>query len=46
MIAHRVKGYGVVIMTNSDTGGRLAREMRDRISHAYAWDMYDKPIPR
>jgi CubicO group peptidase (beta-lactamase class C family) len=46
MIAHRVKGYGVVIMTNSDTGGRLAREIRDRISHAYAWDMYDKPIPR
>ncbi len=46
MIAHRVKGYGFVIMTNSDSGGRLAHELRDRIAHAYAWDMFDKPIPR
>jgi CubicO group peptidase (beta-lactamase class C family) len=46
MIAHRVKGYGAVIMTNADTGGRLAHELRDRIAHAYGWDMFDKPIPR
>jgi CubicO group peptidase (beta-lactamase class C family) len=46
MIAHRVKGYGVVIMTNSDSGGQLAQEVRERVARAYGWDMYDKPIPR
>jgi CubicO group peptidase (beta-lactamase class C family) len=46
MIAHRVKGYGVVLMTNSDSGGTLMQEVRERISRAYAWDMLDKPVPR
>jgi CubicO group peptidase (beta-lactamase class C family) len=46
MIAHRIKGYGVVIMTNGDNGGALARELRSRIQQAYQWDVLDKPIPR
>ena len=46
MIAHRAKGYGVVIMTNGDNGGRLGADVRDRVARAYAWDMFDKPIPR
>src|SRR5258706_868833 len=46
MIAHRVKGYGLVIMTNSDSGDALMQEVRDRIAHAYGWDMFDKPIRR
>ena len=46
MVAHRVKGYGVVIMTNSDSGGMLAREVRERVARAYGWDTLDKPIPR
>jgi CubicO group peptidase (beta-lactamase class C family) len=46
MIAHRVKGYGLVIMTNGDNGGALMRELRSRIQQAYEWDVLDKPIPR
>jgi CubicO group peptidase (beta-lactamase class C family) len=46
MLAHRVKGYGVVIMTNGDSGGMLAQEVRERVGRAYGWDEFDKPIPR
>lgn len=46
MIAHRLKGYGVVIMTNGDNGGALVQELRGRIQRAYQWDVLDKPIPR
>ncbi len=46
MLAHRVKGYGVVIMTNGDNGGIVTREIRDRVARVYGWDMLDKPVPR
>ena len=46
LFAHRAKGYGVVVMTNSDSGGRLTREVRDRLARAYGWDTLDKSIPR
>ena len=46
LTAHRSKGYGVVIMTNGDNGGRLIASLREKISRAAAWDKYDKPIPR
>jgi len=46
MIAHRVKGYGVVIMTNSASGGALIRELERKIQEQYKWDVLDKPIPR
>ena len=46
LIAHRSKGYGLAIMTNGDNGGRLIAALREKISRASAWDMYDKPIPR
>ena len=46
LLAHRSKGYGVVIMTNGDNGGRLIAELRDKITKAAAWDMYDKPLRR
>ncbi len=46
MIAHRLKGYGVVIMTNGDNGGALAQVVRERVARAYGWDSLDKPVPR
>ena len=46
LIAHRSKGYGVAIMTNGDNGVRLIAALREKISRAAAWDMYDKPLRR
>jgi hypothetical protein len=46
MLAHRVKGYGLVVMTNSDSGGAILQEVRDRIARAYGWDTLDKPVVR
>ena len=45
-IAHRLKGYGVVIMTNGDRGGAFFNEVRARLQQAYKWDVFDDPIPR
>jgi CubicO group peptidase (beta-lactamase class C family) len=48
LVAHFVKGYGVVVMTNSDSGntGALIRDIEARVAAAYGWDSLDKPIPR
>ena len=46
LIAHRVKGYGSVIMTNGDAGGALIQQLRRLIQQEYRWDALDPPIPR
>lgn len=46
LVAHRVRGYGLVVMTNGDAGGPVIEEIRERIARAYNWDMVHKPIPR
>jgi len=46
MRAHKIKGYGVAVMTNGDRGGRAIAEIEDRIAAAYRWDTLDKPVPR
>ena len=46
MIAHKVKGYGLVIMTNADQGGAVASELSRRIQVAYEWDSFAQPAPR
>ena len=46
LVAHVRKGYGVVIMTNSDSGGGVIDEIEARVAAAYGWDTLDKPIFR
>ena len=46
MMAHRIKGYGFAVMTNSDSGGALAQELLRKIQELYKWDALDQPIPR
>jgi CubicO group peptidase (beta-lactamase class C family) len=46
LVAHTLKGYGLAVMTNADSGGLIARELRARVAAAYGWDTLDKPIPR
>ena len=46
LLAHRLKGYGFAVMTNSDSGGRVNAEVEARIAAAYNWDSLDKPVPR
>jgi len=46
LLAHRAKGYGVVVMTNADNGSALARVILDRVARAYNWDSLDKPLLR
>jgi hypothetical protein len=46
ILGHVRKGYGVVIMTNGDSGGALIGEVEGRVAAAYNWDSLYKPIVR
>ena len=46
LTAHKVKGYGVVVMTNGSRGGVITNEIRERVEQAYAWDSLDKSVLR
>lgn len=46
LIAHRVNGYGAVIMTNSDSGGALIGRLQRLIQREHQWDTLADPIPR
>jgi len=46
VIAHKVKGYGLAIMTNADQGGAVANELSRRIQRVYEWDSFAEPAPR
>jgi CubicO group peptidase (beta-lactamase class C family) len=46
LIAHRVKGYGAVIMTNGDAGGAVIGQILRLIQREYKWDAVDQPITR
>jgi CubicO group peptidase (beta-lactamase class C family) len=46
LLAHVRKGYGVVIMTNSDQGMKVIEEIESRVAAAYHWDTLDKPVFR
>ncbi len=46
LLAHKVKGYGLVVMTNGSRGGPLMAEVARRIQEAYEWDSMAEPVPR
>ena len=46
LIAHKVKGYGLALMTNGSRGGQVGREIQNRVERAYKWDTLDEPVPR
>ncbi len=46
LLGHVRKGYGLVIMTNGDEGGRVISEVEARVAAAYHWDSLDKPLVR
>jgi CubicO group peptidase (beta-lactamase class C family) len=46
LIAHKVKGYGLAIMTNADQGGPVMAELNRRIQQAYEWDSFAEEAPR
>jgi hypothetical protein len=44
LLAHKVKGYGLVIMTNADQGGSAMAEISRRIQTEYEWDSMADPV--
>ncbi len=46
LIAHKVKGYGLALMTNGSRGGQVGREIQNRVERAYKWDTLDEPVPK
>ena len=46
LLAHKVKGYGLAIMTNADRGGAVMAEISRRIQQTYEWDSMAEPAPR
>lgn len=38
VFAHREKGYGAVVLTNSDNGNSLALEIVRSVAHEYGWE--------
>jgi CubicO group peptidase (beta-lactamase class C family) len=46
LLAHKVHGYGLAIMTNADRGGAVMEELSRRIQNAYEWDSLAQPAPR
>ncbi|MDH5235111.1 MAG: serine hydrolase [Gemmatimonadota bacterium] len=46
LIMHKVKGYGLAVMTNADGGGPVMEEVLRRVRRAYEWDSEATPVPR
>lgn len=46
LVAHKLHGYGMAVMTNGDRGGALVGEILRRIERVYEWDSVAEPAPR
>jgi hypothetical protein len=45
-MGHVRKGYGIVMMVNSDDGMALMNQVGDRVERAYHWDSLQQPVAR
>ena len=45
LLAHKLKGYGLVVMTNCNPIPEFMKEMKERVARAYDWDCLDRPVP-
>lgn len=43
---HLRHGYGLVVLTNSDAGGRVIAELSERVARIYGWDRVVEPLRR
>lgn len=43
LIGHKLKGYGLVVMTNGEEGLPLIQQVGKRIAEAYSWDALTPP---
>jgi hypothetical protein len=46
LVAHKLCGYGLAVMTNSMSGQVVIDEIRERVERVYEWDSLDEPRPR
>ena len=46
MLAHKVKGYGLAVMTNADQGSTVINEISRRIQYTYNWDSVASAVER
>jgi len=46
LVAHKLRGYGLAVMTNSMSGQAVIDGIRERVERVYEWDSLDKPLPR
>jgi len=44
ILGHKLKGYGLVVMTNGSRGYSLIPEVLKRVERAYDWDSLAKPV--
>jgi hypothetical protein len=46
LVAHKLHGYGLAIMTNGGQSGPVIAEISRRIQEIYEWDSVAEPAPR
>jgi CubicO group peptidase (beta-lactamase class C family) len=46
LVAHKLRGYGLAVMTNAMSGQAIIDEIRERVERVYEWDSRDEPLPR
>ncbi|MFP6581730.1 MAG: hypothetical protein VCD00_04165 [Candidatus Hydrogenedentota bacterium] len=37
-LAHKEKGYGIIVMTNGNAGYQITGELVERVAEVYQWD--------